>query len=167
MANPEFGRGSSRRKTKPKKSHAKPPRRKKRRKGGTGRTPYHLGKIKRKGYKLDKLWPLIIESLMNGRSVRQTCNDLSIEPQSYYNFKARNSKFKKEAEAAVLSRIEMVEDSLFEDCMRPKQVDAKKFYLTNRKPKSWANKIKEELHVKEIPQIVYEDAPSGKNKFKR
>lgn len=89
---------------------------------------------------LKKVEKQIIELLSNGNTMTFICDALDISRTTEWKHRKdpKNEEYKKALEDALTHRIEIVEDSLYMKAIAG-DVQAIKFFLTNRSSKQWQN----------------------------
>ncbi len=97
----------------------------------------------------------IIASLLNGATVKAACKAAKTNRDTYYAWLKDDKEFADAALKAKDSRIEIVEDALFNRASRG-NVTAQIFFLCNRAPERWKNVQKIEASLTEIPKLSFE-----------
>ncbi len=88
--------------------------------------------------KKDKL----IEELEQGTTIKSACGIIGITPQAYYYHIDNDDEFRERAEVAKKKADAKVEKSLFRTALEG-DVQAIKYWLTNRNPEDWGDKAKD------------------------
>jgi len=86
----------------------------------------------------DKIKKAIIEMLEQGHFISYTCEKLGIARDTFYRWLAQDPKFKEDVETAQLSRIKIVEDSLYKKAVEGNPTCII-FFLVNQAPHKWRN----------------------------
>ena len=87
---------------------------------------------------------IIIESLKNGSTRAAACKAAGINRATFYNWFNASRKFRKRVEEALLTQIGVVEDALYKAAVEG-SVAAQKFFLCNRAPDRWKDRVEQYL----------------------
>lgn len=81
----------------------------------------------------------ILESLRNGESIVTACKAAGIHPATFWRWRKADSELDAETEAAISSRVMIVEDALYANALKG-NVTAQMFYLMNQASERWKDK---------------------------
>ena len=97
----------------------------------------------------------LIQNFILGNNVLRACSAVNLARDTYYRWYKGDEKFAKEVDIAKDSRIQLVEDSLYADCMQPGNTVAKIFFLCNRAKDKWqnVNKVEHGLDKSDFNEI--------------
>ena len=109
----------------------------------------------------DKKYRNILIALRNDKTVTQACKDEGIAPQSFYKWKnasPERAELYNNIKDVLSDKVEM---ALYEKCVKDKDVNAIKFWLTNLRGEKWANKStsesKSQINVTKSPKEVKDE----------
>jgi hypothetical protein len=81
----------------------------------------------------------VLRGLAKGSSIAFACKHADIGTTTFWNIRQKNARIEALAKRLIESRIQTVEDSLFQACI-DKNVTAIIFFLTNRAGDRWADR---------------------------
>lgn len=81
----------------------------------------------------------VLRNLRNGSSISLSCKNAGITASTFWVWRKREPRIADMAEAIADSRIQLVEDALFTNCLKG-NVTAQIFFLTNRASAKWADR---------------------------
>jgi len=81
----------------------------------------------------------VLRNLKAGTSIALSCEKANVGRTTFHSWRKKEPRLAALAEAIIGSRVEMVEDALFQACM-DKNITAIIFFLTNRTGDKWADK---------------------------
>lgn len=81
----------------------------------------------------------ILESLKNGGSIIAACKAAQIHPATFWRWRQADAELNKETEEAITSRVMVVEDALYNACIKGNPM-CLMFFLMNRAGDRWKDR---------------------------
>jgi hypothetical protein len=89
--------------------------------------------------KRDPKAAFILESLRNGESIIKSCKAAGIHPSTFWEWRKADPELNQATEAAIDSRVMVVEDALYTECIKGNSTLIM-FFLMNRASGTWKDK---------------------------
>jgi hypothetical protein len=81
----------------------------------------------------------ILESLKNGGSILAACKGAGIHPATFWRWRKEDTELNSETEIAIASRVMVVEDALYNECIKG-NATLIMFFLMNRAGENWKDR---------------------------
>jgi hypothetical protein len=81
----------------------------------------------------------VLRGIAKGNTISLACEKAGIVPSTFWLWRKKFPRIANLTDGIIASRIQVVEDSLFESCVNG-NVTAMIFFLTNRCPERWADR---------------------------
>ena len=99
----------------------------------------------------------ILQSLKKGSSIWDSCKSANIDPSTFWLWRKNNPRLDRLVEVVYESRIQIVEDALFKNCLSG-NFPAQAYFLNNRTGKWKSNEL---IKVTQQTNVVQSDKKQG------
>lgn len=89
----------------------------------------------------------VLECLMAGNSISKACKHVGLSRDAYYEWLSRSPENKELALKAKTAASDLVEDALFKSATESGSNTAQIFWLKNRRPDEWKDRIEQKQEI--------------------